>query len=184
MMGENDESGSSESVAFTRGKRRCCGGLPLNCRSAKPQHGSDRLQNRLDFNRGFAAGEIAFMGETTHIAFANAVLTPSELTDEQVGQMWAYLNVTVLTAENTWIAYQAGFATEGDWNDARELTKIMLSCKVCRIYWQNTKISFGAEFVDAIDADLSSSDPDLAARAYRGMLADIRQLGQDDQSAP
>ena len=31
-----------------------------------------RLQNRLDFNRGFAAGEIAFMGETTHIAFTNA----------------------------------------------------------------------------------------------------------------
>ncbi len=27
-----------------------------------------RLQNRLDFNRGFAAGEIAFMGETTHIS--------------------------------------------------------------------------------------------------------------------
>ena len=36
-----------------------------------------RLQNRLDFNRGFTAGEVAFMGETTHIAFANAMLKPS-----------------------------------------------------------------------------------------------------------
>ncbi len=143
-----------------------------------------RLQNRLDFNRGFAAGEIAFMGETTHIAFTNAMLKPAELTDEQVGQMWAYLNVTVFTAENTWIAYQAGFATEGDWNDARELTTGFLSFKVGQIYWQNTKTNFGADFVDAIDVGLSSSDPELGVRQYRGMLADIRQIGQDDQSTP
>lgn len=44
--------------------------------------------------------------------------------------------------------------------------------------------NFGADFVDAIDAELSSSDPELGVRQYRGMLADIRQLGQDDQSAP
>ena len=142
-----------------------------------------RLQNRLDLNRGVTAAETAFMGETTYIAFANAVLKPSELTDEQMLQLWAYLNVGLSAAENTWIAYEAGFATEGDWEDARRLAKTFLAFKVGQIYWENAKANYGAEFVEAVDVDLSSSDLDRTARQYRGMLADIRQLGQDDQSA-
>ena len=137
-----------------------------------------RLQNRLDMNRATTAGEIAFMGETTHVAFANAVLRPSELTDEQMGQVWAYLNITLTGAWNTWIAYQAGFATEGDWAEAKDIAKLYLSFPVAMIYWKNAKTNYGAGFVDAVDAELSSSNPDIMELEYRGMLADIRQLGR------
>ena len=135
-----------------------------------------RLQHRVDLNRATNAGEIAFMGETTHVAFANAVLKPSELTDEQMGQVWAYVNLALTAVENTWIAYQAGFATEGDWENARRVAKVYLGFRVARIYWRNAKGNYPAQFVDAIDADLSDSDPDLFKRQYLGMLAEIREL--------
>lgn len=55
-----------------------------------------------------------------------------------------------------------------------------LAFEVGQIYWENAKANYGAEFVEAIDVDLSSFDLNLTARQYRGMLADIRRLGQDD----
>ena len=54
------------------------------------------------------------MGETTHEAYATAIFRPVELAEAQVGQIWSYLNVAVNSSLNTWIAYEAGLATEDD----------------------------------------------------------------------
>lgn len=48
---------------------------------------TSRLQNAGDLNRGFAAGELAFMGETAHAATAAALFHPAELTEAPVGQI-------------------------------------------------------------------------------------------------
>ena len=48
---------------------------------------SIRLRNAMDLNRDTSAAEIAFMGETTHVAFANAIFRPADMTDEQIGQV-------------------------------------------------------------------------------------------------
>ncbi len=54
-----------------------------------------RLQSAMAMNREGSAAEIAYMGETTHIAMANAIFRPADMTDEQVGQAWAYMNIAV-----------------------------------------------------------------------------------------
>jgi len=50
------------------------------------------LQNDLELNRALAAGELAYMGDSTPLAYANAVFRPADLTEAQLGQFWAYLH--------------------------------------------------------------------------------------------
>ena len=48
---------------------------------------SIRLRNAMDLNRDTSAAEIAYMGEATHVALANAIFRPADMTDEQMGQV-------------------------------------------------------------------------------------------------
>ena len=60
-----------------------------------------RLQSAMAMNRDASTAESAYMGETTHIAMANAIFRTAEMTDEQVGQVWAYMNVALNSALKT-----------------------------------------------------------------------------------
>ena len=80
-----------------------------------------RLQAATELNQGFAAGELAFMGDSTYVAYATALFHPAELTEAQIGQVCAYNNNAMMSAQNTWIAYQAGLASEQSWSYARRM---------------------------------------------------------------
>lgn len=93
------------------------GGLVLIAMQMNFTAGTIRLQNDIDLNKGIAAGELAIMGDSAASAFATAVLRPSELSD--IEQLWAYLHNVMLSAQNTWLAYQLGLASEQSWAFAK-----------------------------------------------------------------
>ena len=68
-------------------------------------------------NVGVIAGqtaEVAMMGDTLAAAYATAVTQPSEMTREQVGRVWAFMNSGLIAAQNTWLAREAGYASDAD----------------------------------------------------------------------
>ena len=139
-----------------------------------------RLQSAMAMNREASAAEIAYMGETTHVAMTNVIFRPAEMTDEQVGQVWAYMNVALNSALNTWIAYDAGFATEEDWEGATRIASNYLVFEVGQLYWRNTKNDyFPADFVAGIDAQLAQIDKNMLTNQWKNLVRDVRQLGTD-----
>ena len=83
-----------------------------------------RLQTAISVNQQMVAGEIAYMGETTHTAFALAAFDPSALTTEQVGQVWAYLNVgmnSVWNQRHTGLSGGAGLLERDEGSISRRL---------------------------------------------------------------
>ena len=138
-----------------------------------------RLQTAISVNQQIVAGEIAYMGETTHTAFAVAAFDPSALSTEQVGQVWAYLNVGVNSTWNLWRAYQAGLATEADWEQSLRAVNGYLGFRFGRIYWDATKGGFPADFVREVDAQLAKSDPRMLEGVWREMLAGVKSEAPD-----
>ena len=135
-----------------------------------------RLQATVGTDRQTIAGELAFMGETTHEAFSLAVLDPGALTDAQVGQMWAYINVGINASLNLWRSYEAGFTS------AEELERSMefyipnyVGYDFGRIYWNAVKQGFPPEFADRVDA-VAAKHPDTLVEQYRAMLEGVRNL--------
>ena len=135
-----------------------------------------RLQATVGTDRQTIAGELAFMGETTHEAFSLAVLDPGALTDAQVGQMWAYLGVGLTASLNLWRSYEAGFTS------AEELERSMefyipnyVGYDFGRIYWNAVKQGFPPEFADRVDA-VAAKHPDTLVEQYRAMLEGVRNL--------
>ncbi len=57
----------------------------------------------------------------THDGFPTAGLDPGALTDAQVGQMWAYLNVGLSANLNLWRSYEAGFTGVEELDRSMEL---------------------------------------------------------------
>jgi hypothetical protein len=78
-----------------------------------------RLQNMIALQQNTTAAEIAFLNDTTAAAWAASVLPPSEVTAEQLAQVWAYVNAGLLGPLNTWSVREAGYATDADWAGAR-----------------------------------------------------------------
>ena len=94
------------------------GGLVLIAMQMNFNTETIKLQNAIELNRGLAAGELAFMGDTAHTAWTTAVLHPAELTEAQLGQFWAYQHNVLLASQNSWLAYQHGLASEESWAHA------------------------------------------------------------------
>jgi hypothetical protein len=139
-----------------------------------------RLQNDLELNREFAAGELAYMGDSTPIAYANALFHPADLTEPQLGQFWAYLHNVMLAAQNNWLAYRDGQASETSWNHARKQAAGFIGFRAARIWWAHDKFEYEDDFVAQIDAELAGSDPLDVERVTRQMLEEIRSLGRTE----
>jgi hypothetical protein len=152
------------------------GGLVMVALQMNQNTAALRLQNALELNRGIAAGEIAFMGDSTHVAYATALFNPSELTDAQAGQLWAYFNTEMFSIQNQWLAHQVGSASEEDWVYAQAYATGFLGLRAARIWWDNAKWTFRPDFVKAIDAGLAVSDPLAVEHDMRRILEDIRSL--------
>lgn len=135
-----------------------------------------KLQNDLELNRELAAGELAYMGDSTSIAYANALFHPADLTEAQLGQFWAYLHNALLAAQNNWLAYQSGQASDASWKHARDQAAAHISSRAARIWWNYDKFEYQADFVDQIDAKLAAGEALQMERAMREMLDEIRSL--------
>jgi hypothetical protein len=133
-----------------------------------------RLQATVGADQQTIAGELAFMGETTHEAFALAVLDPGALTDAQVGQMWAYLNVGFNASLNLWRAYEAGFVSAEELESSMEFSiPNYVGYAFGRIYWDAVKQGFPPEFADRVDA-VAAKHPNTLVEQFRAMLEGVR----------
>ena len=135
-----------------------------------------RLQATVSADQQTIAGELAFMGETTHEAFELAVLDPGALTDAQVGQMWAYLNVGFTASLNLWRAYEAGFVSAEELESSMEFSiPNYVGYPFGRIYWNAVKQGFPLAFADRVDA-VAAKHPNTLVEQYRAMLEGVRNL--------
>ena len=154
------------------------GGLVLVAMQMNLNTATIRLQNELELNRELAAGELAYMGDSAYIAFAVAQFHPGELTEAQLGQVWAYLHVNMLAAQNNWLAYRSGLGSQDSWAHAKSLAIGYLGFRAGRIWWEHDKFEYESDFVEQIDAELAGSDPVDLEHTTRQMLDEIHGLDQ------
>ncbi len=152
------------------------GGLVLVAMQMNFNTETIRLQNDLELNRAIAAGELAYLGDSAPTAWANAVLHPADLTDAQLGQVWAYLHNVMLAAQNNWLAYKDGQASEVSWIHARSQAAAFIGFRVGRIWWSHDKFEYETGFVEQVDAALIGRDPLEVEHVTRQMLDEIRSL--------
>jgi len=142
-------------------------------------------QSDIELSGSIAAGELAFMGESTATAWAVAVLNPAELDEVQVAQLWAYLNNALLSVQQTWLSNRKGMASDATWARARVMGAANLNFGAGRIWWQEAKWFYAPDFVEEIDSELvkmSSSAP--LVENVKKMLEEIHQLEQEPAMTP
>jgi hypothetical protein len=142
-------------------------------------------QSDIELSRGIAEGELAFMGETTANAWAVAMFNPAQLDEVQIGQLWAYLNNTLLFVQQTWLSNRAGMASDATWERARKMGATYLSFGAAQIWWREYKYGFDSEFAKEIDSELAKVDQsNNAAQVTRRMLEEIHKLEQGAVTTP
>ena len=125
---------------------------------------------------GQTSAETAFMGDDTAEAMAVAIVTPDALSDEEILQMWAYLNTAVISAEQTYSMYSLGLATERDRESAAGKAADWLSFPFGLIWWSEMKTNFPVELAADIDAALADRDPTYLQRQFEGMKKGLLEL--------
>ena len=125
---------------------------------------------------GQSSAETAFIGDSTAAAMAIALVAPEDLSDEQILQMWAYLNTAVLSVEQTYSMYSLGLATEEDRLSAAKKAADWISFPFGRIWWGEMKTNFPENLAADIDAALVDLDPDYLERQFEGMKRGLQNL--------
>lgn len=160
------------------------GGLVLVAMQMNFNAETIRQQNDIELYRGFAAGELAFMGDSTASAWAAALFHPAELTEVQIGQVWAYLHNALLAAQNNWLSYRDGMASEESWARARALAASYISFRVGRIWWKNDKFEFEQHFVEQVDAELANMGAMDVSQITQQMLDEVHNLDGNAAKRP
>jgi hypothetical protein len=86
------------------------------------------------------------------ILLATALVSPADLTDEEILQMWAYLNATVISAEQTYSMYSLGLATQEGCHSAAKKSADWISFPFGRIWRGEMKTIFPKSLASDIDA--------------------------------
>jgi hypothetical protein len=118
---------------------------------------------------GQSSAETAFMGDDTAAAMATALTTPEALRDDEILQMWAYLNTTVISAEQIYSMYALGLATQEDRQSAAKKAADWISFPFGRIWWGEMKTNFPRRLTTDIDSALLELDPDYLLKQFEGM---------------
>jgi hypothetical protein len=136
-----------------------------------------RLQAEVDTDQQWLAGELVFMGETTHEAYALSMLDPGALTEGQIAQLWAYLNVGVGANLNLWRNYEAGFISLEELESSMELSMPgYVGYAFGHLYWNSVKRNYPKGFTDRVDS-IVARHPNTAEEQYRAILDGARNLG-------
>ena len=135
-----------------------------------------KLRNDLDRSESTKQAGLGLMGANAFEAYTKALRHPSDLTDDEVMQVWSYLDIFVASAFSTWSAYRRGLATEEDWLDAKSSVHYALSFPVGVVIWNQMKRSYSREMTEEIDEYMQEHGADRVFRHFEQMLGDIRRL--------
>ena len=116
------------------------------------------------------------MGPNAFEAYTKALRRPSDLTEEEVMQVWAFLDISLASTSSTWSAYRRGLATEADWLDAKAGLHYALSFPVGVVIWNQMKRYYSREMTAEIDEYLQEHGSDRVLRHFAQMLDEVRRL--------
>ena len=89
-----------------------------------------KLRNDLDRSGSTVQAGLGLMGTNAVEAYTKALRHPSDLTEDEVMQVWSYLDVFMAAALSTWSAYKRGLAGSEDWLSAQSQVHYALSFPV------------------------------------------------------
>ena len=134
------------------------------------------IKLRNDMDRSGSTVQAALMGANAVEAYTKSLRHPSDLTEYEVMQVWAYLDVFIAGAASTWSAYRRGLAGSDDWLSTKSQVHYALSFPVGVAIWNQVKRAYDREMTDEIDAYLTEHGVDRIQRHFERMLDDIRRL--------
>jgi hypothetical protein len=120
---------------------------------------------------GLASAETAFMGEDTAAAYVKVFNSPKKATGEEIAKVWAYLNVTIMTVQQTHSMYTLGIASEEAWGTALGWAIGAINFPFGRTWWNEANSIYPRDMVEEIDAALAKADPHL----LQGMVERMRK---------
>jgi hypothetical protein len=120
---------------------------------------------------GQIAAETAFMGDDAAEAFAAAMTSPADLEDEEIATVWAYLNISTIAAQDAYLRYSLGLATEEDKFAAARSAASWVSFPFGLAWWEMMKPNFPAEMVRDLDAALA----EIGENALRDQFMALRR---------
>ena len=135
-----------------------------------------KLRNDLDRSGSAVQAGLGLMGANAVEVYTKALRHPSDLTEDEVMQVWSYLDVFMAAASSTWSAYKRGLAGSEDWLSAKSQVRYALSFPVGMAIWNQVKRSYDREMADDIDAYLTEHGADRVQRHFERILDDIRRL--------
>jgi hypothetical protein len=135
-----------------------------------------KLRSELDRADVIASAGIALMGDNTHVAFTKALVNPSDLADEEVMQVWSYLDIFLAGVSATWSAYSRGHCDKGQWVNAKATAQVAFSFPVGMVIWNELKKNYPREMTDDIEAYLIEHGADRLRRQFGTMLEGVRKL--------
>ena len=155
-------------------------GIVLVAFQLKENTDATRVQSAYALNDTTIGGDIGCMGDTTADAVTAAYFKPQELTEAQLMQTWCSVELSALAAQNSWLAYREGRASQETWDAAQGSLLAYMDFGVGRIIRNNIKsgLQFPQEIVDEIDKAFAQGDGSADLR-FRGMLTEVRKLGRD-----
>jgi hypothetical protein len=131
------------------------------------------------------AAETAFMGEGAARAFSRAMLRPSELSEEEMVVVWAYLNTATISAQEVYMRSSLGLATEEDRLDAARATALWIGFPFGRAWWEEMKFGFPQQMVTEVDASLVHEGEDRLLQIFSRIRARLEQLpSMEERESP
>ena len=134
-----------------------------------------KLNSEVNLSGASASAGAALMGGDPHKAYPKALLNPSDLTDEEVMQVWAYMDVLIGGVHRSWVMYSRGLCSYDVWHAAKGGAQSMLSFPAGIAIWSELKKDFPREMTEDIDTYLIDHGTDKLQRQFSAMLDKVRR---------
>jgi hypothetical protein len=135
-----------------------------------------RLRNTSDRSDTVAHAAVALMGANAYSAYTKAVLGQADLADDEVMQVWAYLDIYLAGAFDTWSAYTGGLANQEEWTAAKASVHYTLAFPIGMVIWSELKKDYPRKMTEDIELYLTEHGTDRVERQFKAMLNGIGSL--------
>ena len=113
--------------------------------------------------------ELSMMGEEPIKPCVKAVLSPDELTPEEVAILDRYFNYAFIQLARLQKMNELGLATE-EWADSVKTARWQLGNDIGKRWWANSKDGYSEEFQSMVDEALDPTDPNPNMRMINSLI--------------
>lgn len=128
--------------------------------------------------------ELSMMGEEPIKPWVKAVLSPDDLTPEEVAILDRYFNYAFIQLARLQKMSELGLATE-EWADSVNTARWQLGNDIGKRWWANSKDDYSEEFQAMVDEALVPTDPNPNMRMINSLLQPNQSKNRlEDDSKP